>query len=362
MADIDIAIIGSGVVGLAIAFELSKHYDNIFVFEKNERYGLETSSRNSGVIHSGIYYPENTLKSRLCIEGNSLIYKFCESHSIPYKKIGKIIVASDESEQSQLIDLYNHGQKIGVKEIRIIDKIELKRLEPHINAVMGILSKNTGIVDVHRLMDRLYNLCNENGVSFLFKMQLIKIQKQHDVFRLTFNNKESVSTRYLINSAGLYSDKVAEMAGIKDEYGLRYVKGSYFYYGKASPVSHLIYPLPQTNLEGLGIHGTIDLGGRLRFGPDTEIVDELNYQVEPSKRDVFFEKASRIIRGLDKDYFYPDTSGIRPKLHGAEFNDFIIKEESEREINGMINLIGIESPGLTCCLSIGKYVKRLVRY
>ncbi|MCX8028021.1 MAG: NAD(P)/FAD-dependent oxidoreductase [Thermodesulfovibrionales bacterium] len=363
MPDIDIAIIGAGVVGLAIAYELSEDLDNIYLFEKNERYGLETSSRNSGVIHSGIYYPPKTLKSKLCLEGSRLLYEFCHENSIPHKKIGKIIVATNESDKINLIDLYKHGQELGVEGLELIDKTTLSNLEPNVKGICGILSNNTGIVDVHRLMDKLYQLSKARDVSFLFKMMLSKIKKIDDGFEITFDNKETTTTRYLINSAGLYSDKIAEMAGIDDEqYQLRFVKGSYFYYAKKSPVTRLIYPIPHADLEGLGIHATLDLDNRLRFGPDTEPVDEINYQIDISKKEVFYQMASRLINGLDKEYLCPDTTGIRPKLIGSGFKDFIIQEEKDRGLNGMINLIGIESPGLTCCLAIGRYVKNLIKY
>jgi len=349
---------------LAIAAELSREYENIVVLEKHEKFGQETSSRHSEVIHSGIYYPPNSLKARLCVEGAKLLYEYCEKHSIPHSRLGKLIVVSNESETADLQELYETGIQNGVKGLTLIGKDEINKMEPNVHSIAAIYSSNTGIIDSHSLMSHLHGVANSSGVLFSFNTEVDSIEKQKNgyVIGITNNGYEFVSS-VVINSAGLSADCIAAMVGIDiDEVGYRlsHCKGSYFSYSRKSLVKMLVYPVPHKDLSGLGIHATLDLGGRLRFGPDTEYGDDLDYKVDDSKRDTFYESAKKYIKGLDKASLNPDMAGIRPKIKGDGIKDFVIKHEIDREMEGFINLIGIESPGLTAALSIAKDVKNVV--
>ena len=364
MDEVKITIIGAGVVGLAIAAELSQKYDDIVVLEKHEKFGQETSSRNSEVIHSGIYYPPNSLKTKLCVEGARLLYEYCEKHSIPHARLGKLIVASNESEVTDLQELYDTGIQNGVKGLRFIEKDEINKMEPNVNAVAAIYSPNTGIINSHSLMSHLHRVANASRVMFSFNTEVNFIEKQKNGYVIGIKNDSyKFVSSVVINSAGLAADYVAGLAGIdidKAGYKLSYRKGSYFSYARKSPVKMLVYPVPHKDLSGLGIHATLDLGGHLRFGPDTEYVDAIDYKVDAGKKDIFYESAKNYIEGLNKEALNPDMAGIRSKIKGDGIKDFVIKHEIDRGMAGFINLIGIESPGLTASLSIAKYVKNIV--
>ncbi|MGE5237540.1 MAG: NAD(P)/FAD-dependent oxidoreductase, partial [Chloroflexota bacterium] len=318
MDEIEVTVIGAGVVGLAIAAEVSREAESVVVLERHEKFGQETSSRNSEVIHAGIYYPEGSLKARLCVEGADLLYRYCEARAIPHKRIGKLIVAVDENEITDIEKLYEKGIANGAKRLRIMDSREICGLEPEVNARLAIHSPHTGIIDSHSLMSTLYHEARAAGVTFSFNSEVTEIEKTAGGFIIGIAGEDyRFLSRIVINSAGLGSDHVAALMGIDvDEagYRLKPCKGSYFSYQKRSPVKMLVYPVPHHDLAGLGVHATLDLGGRLRFGPDTEYVDLLDYCVNNEKADSFYEGARRIIRGLDRDAFVPDMAGIRPKL------------------------------------------------
>ncbi|MEC4684621.1 MAG: NAD(P)/FAD-dependent oxidoreductase [Nitrospirota bacterium] len=365
MDKVEITIIGAGVIGLAIAAELSAKYDNIVVLEKHNSFGQEISSRNSEVIHAGIYYPEASLKARLCIEGAEDLYKLCERYSIPYKKLGKLITATDQAEIKTIEEFLEKGKNNNVKDLKLFDKQDVNKIEPNTNAVAAIYSPNTGIIDSHSLMKHFYNMAKDRGVLFAYDSEVILINKQNKEFIVGIKQENYYfKSQIVINCAGLSADYIAGLAGIDiddADYRLKYCKGSYFFYAKKSPVKMLIYPVPQKELMGLGVHATLDLGGRLRFGPDTEYVDTIDYNVDSNKKNIFYEDASKIISGLEKVAFVPDMAGIRPKLYGTieETRDFIISEETDKGLPGLINLIGIESPGLTASPAIAKYVRDL---
>lgn len=364
MDEVKITIIGAGVVGLAIAAELSQKYDDIVVLEKHEKFGQETSSRNSEVIHSGIYYPPNSLKAKLCVDGAELLYEYCEKHSIPHSRLGKLIVASNESEATDLQELYDTGIQNGVKGLTLIEKDEINRMEPHVNAIAALYSPNTGIIDSHSLMSHLYRFANASGVLFSFNTEVNFIERRKNGYVIGIKNDSyNFVSSVVINSAGLSADHIAAIAGIdidKAYYKLSYCKGSYFSYSRKSPVKMLVYPVPGKDLSGLGIHAALDLSGRLRFGPDAEYVDAIDYKVNAGKRDIFYESAKKNIKELDKEALNPDMAGIRPKIKGEGIKDFVIKHEIDRGMEGFIDLIGIESPGLTASLSMAKYVKNIV--
>lgn len=364
MDKVNITIIGAGVIGLAAAAELSKFYSDIIVIEKNDRFGLETSSRNSEVVHAGIYYPEGSLKAELCVKGSKMLYDICDKHSVPYKKTGKIITAIDESERAAMEELYNKGLRNGAGGLRLIEQDEIKRIEPMAKGIAAIYSGETGIIDSYSLMKTLYNMGKSNDVLYAFKSEVDFIEKNGGGYTLGINGGESrLKTDIVINCAGLYSDNIASIAGINiDEagYRLKYTRGSYFGYNSKSPVKMLVYPLPMAGLKGLGVHATVDMSGRLRFGPDTENITGIDYTVDESKIDFFFESACRIITGIEREHLVPELAGIRPKLGGDDFRDFVIEHEQRRGLDGLINLIGIESPGLTSSIAIAERIRNLI--
>lgn len=365
MDRVGITIVGAGVIGLSIAAELAQRHEDILVIERHETYGQEISSRNSEVVHAGIYYPEGSLKAVLCVEGARLLYEYCKAHSIPHKRTGKLIVAVDQSERAKLEELYRTGTGNGVEGLSLFEKEEVERREPRVKALSALYSENTSIVDVHSLMKQLYTRALSGGVLFSFGSELQLLDKREKGYLVGIKEDDyRFGSRIVINSAGLGADSVARLAGIDVEgsgYKLQYTKGSYFSYEKKSPVNTLVYPVPHEGLKGLGVHATLDLGGRLRFGPDAEYVEELDYTVDREKRDAFYEGASRMIHGLERDAFAPDMAGIRPKIKGEGIKDFVISHEADKGFEGFINLIGIESPGLTASLAIGKHVAGMVR-
>ncbi len=365
MDTVDITIIGAGIIGLAVAAELSKKHKDLILLEKNDHFGQETSSRNSEVIHAGIYYPKGSLKQKLCIEGAPLLYKICKKAAIPHKRCGKIIIATNPSELSHLEELYKKANMNGVK-TKLLDQKEIQKLEPNTNAIAGLYSPMTGIVDSHSLMKYLYSKAQSSGCEVVYRSEVVLLRKKNNGFIVGLKQDEyQFFTRVVVNCAGLFADQIAALIGLDIDrlgYRLRFCKGDYFSYQKPSPVNMLVYPVPSQDGVSLGVHATLDMGRRLRFGPDAEYVDEINYQVNASKAGLFYQAANKIIPNIDKKAIVPDMSGIRPKLGGpgVPFRDFIIKEETNTELSGFINLIGIESPGLTCCVSIAQKVSAMV--
>ena len=362
--EIDIIIIGAGVVGLAIAAEMSRTNKNVFVFEKNRTFGLETSSRNSEVIHAGMYYPENSLKAKFCVNGNHLLYEFCEKYSINHKRLGKLIVAADDAESQEVEKLYRQGLKNGISDLQMLTSDEIKFLEPNVAAVAGLLSPSTGVVDSHDLMKTFYGCAKENGVAFVFGAEVININRIAGGYEVHIQDDErtySVTGRVIINAAGLISDRIAQLAGIDIEkagYKLHYCKGAYF---SLNPkirrlVNRLVYPVPEQ--AGLGTHVTLSLDGNMRLGPNTKYVDNIEYTVDEQDRVDFFIAAHRYLPSIEIDDLTPDFAGVRPKLQakGEGFRDFVIRDETDKGLPGLVNLIGIESPGLTAALAIAQYV------
>ena len=364
----NIVIIGAGVVGLAIAAELSHSNNHIYVFEKNRTFGLETSSHNSEVIHAGIYYPENSLKAKFCVQGNRLLYELCEKYSIPYKRLGKIIVAADDNETREVERLYRQGIKNGIDDLKLLSRDEVKKLEPNVSAISGLLSPSTGVIDSYNLMRSFHGRAKENGADFIYNTEVIGINKTPQGYKISVKDREGVSSivaRVVINSAGLFSDKVAQLAGIDIEkagYKLYYCKGEYF---SLSPrlgrlVNRLVYPIPEQ--AGVGEHITLSLDGTIRLGPNVKYVDTIDYSVDENDKPNFYRAAHRYLPAIELDDLVPDFAGVRPKLQGPgeDFRDFIIREESDKGLNGLIDLIGIESPGLTSSPAIVKYVAGIV--
>lgn len=369
--DCEIVIIGSGVIGLSIAYELSKKFDDIYVIEKDTTFGQSISSRNSEVIHSGIYYPKNSLKSSLCLRGSKLLYDYCDLNNIPYKRCGKIIVASSIDDKQRLIDLKKMADDKNI-ENSFLDRGEINQKEPNVQASYGLFIKNSGILDSHAFMASINQKNISNGVQTAYKTFLKNVVKISGGYKLEVINpdfsKSFFSTRVLINSAGLTSYKICQDLGITDEdYQVSYWKGEYFWLAKKSKdfLKSLIYPLPDNNLAGLGIHTTMDVNGRIKLGPSTNYLGEKlveDYSVNVENRKKFYDAAKIYLKNISMQDLQPDYSGIRPKLQKPNegFKDFVICNEKKRGFNNFINLIGIESPGLTSCLSIAEYVCQII--
>jgi L-2-hydroxyglutarate oxidase LhgO len=370
VADTGLTVVGAGVVGLAVAARLARDTPDLVVLERHERHGFETSSRNSEVIHAGIYYPAGTLKARLCVEGNRRLYELCALHGIPHRPFGKIVSAVAESEMPALQALLDRGRANGAP-LEPLAAAAVTRLEPNVRTVGGIWSPSSGVVSAHGLMDYYLHAAREAGVVLQPRAELVGLERNSDGYRLTVASgaeRESFTSERVVNAAGLDSDRVAALAGIDVEaagYRLHYCKGSYFSVSasKAGVVSRLVYPVP--NPVSLGVHALVDVGGRLRFGPDAEYLPDRrqDYRVAESKRPAFAEAVRRLVPSIEEEDLQPDISGIRPKLQGPRdpFRDFVIAEESARGLPGLVNLVGIDSPGLTSAPAIADYVAGLLR-
>lgn len=372
MEKFDCIIVGAGVVGLAVASSLAKDGQSVLVIERHDSFGRETSSRNSEVIHGGMYYPTGSLKATLCVEGRRLLYDFCRTHNIPYKKTGKIIVATDREEIPALEKLFQLGNANEVEGLRLITKEEIKSFEPHVSGVAALYSLETGIIDSHRFMSSLAALAKESGAIVAYNSEFLRASKEMDNYKIVIKNgieELSLTAKIVINSAGLDSDIVAQNAGFdleKYHYNIHYCKGQYFRLNsaKAGLLRMLVYPVPEPASGGLGVHATVDLAGGVRLGPDDEYLKlrVQDYSVDPLCRLNFYDSAHKFIPFISEDDLSVDTAGIRPKLQepGEDFKDFVISDEVDKGFPGFINLIGIESPGLTASLAISRYVREKV--
>lgn len=374
----DITVIGAGVVGLAIAEALASQNIQTVILEKNSSFGQETSSRNSEVIHAGIYYRKDFLKSRLCVKGNRMLYNWCEQRNVPHRRIGKLIVATNTEECHDLARIKTLAEGNGVEGLTLLGKTQVRTMEPAVAAEAALFSPFTGIIDTHSMMRSLLGSAEGKGALLACRAEVTAIHFDGAGYELTINNGEyRIRTKTLINSAGLYADHIAAMTGIDVDaqgYRLKPCKGNYFTASPAPKLHHLVYPVPVKNNVGLGIHATLDLSGRVRFGPDSRYLDNedgnpgflnrsFDFTVDEQRRDDFYESIRQYLPGIDRDTLHPDMSGIRPKIQGPNDPpmDFIIQEETNAGLPGLVNLIGMESPGLTSCLAIGDYVKTLLQ-
>ncbi len=370
MDKVDIVVIGAGVVGLAIGAAIADKDKEMYILEKEEVYGQGTSSRNSEVIHAGIYYPTGTLKAELCVKANPMIYDICERHKVSYKKCGKLIVGNGEEEVAQLDGIIKHAKSIGARDLEMIDADQIKKLEPNVRADQAILSPSTGIVDAHGLMDHFHRDARRKAGSdpLVLDTEVTGIEQTKDGYVVRMNSGGEpfeIESSVVINSAGLYCDRVAEMAGMdidKEQYRLHWSKGEYFSLTGKPPALMLIYPPPPQDAASLGIHSVPDLTGRLRFGPNAFYVDEINYAVE-SEKESFWRDIVQYFPSVKMENLHPDMTGIRSKLQGPgdPVKDFVIRHEEDKGLPGLINLIGIESPGLTSSPAIAEIVDKMVK-
>ncbi len=371
MYDADVTVVGAGVVGLAVAARLAAEGRRVLVIEKQEGLGLETSSRNSQVIHSGFNYPAGSLKARLCVEGRDLLYEMCSAQGIVHRRLGKLVVATDDSEVPLLEALLRQGQANGVNDLRLVTGNEARALEPNVRAMAALLSPSTGIVDAWGLMRSLSGQARERGATFAFRTSVVGIERVKDDYEVAVSDQGEgfcFRSRAVVNCAGLASDKIAALVGIdvdREGYRLHYCKGEYFAFAPKAQtlVSHLVYPAPEPEGAGLGVHITQDVEGNYRLGPNAFYANQIDYSVDPSHQRAFFRAAKRYLPKLEEGDLRPDFAGIRPKLSGAGagFRDFLIRHEADRGLPGLVDLVGIESPGLTSSLAIARHVADLLR-
>jgi L-2-hydroxyglutarate oxidase LhgO len=365
MESANIVIVGAGVVGLAVAATVSENNQGVYVFEKNARYGQETSSHNSAVIHSGIHYPNKSLKAKLCVKGNAMLYALCEEYQVPFKGLGKLTVAIGEEEVDELDKLMKMGTDNGVEGLKFLDGEDVRKLEPNVEVEKALLSPSTGIVEPDELMNHFYTRMRKNNAVLATETELQSLKKVDNGYELggvSMSEKFHVTAKTVVNCAGLYSDRVAGMAGLdvdKVGYRLYPCKGDYFRVAGKPLVKMLVYPVPKG--PGLGIHLTPDLGGSIRLGPNAYYVDKIDYTVESNEKE-FREDVTRFVPKISEYQIHEDSSGIRPKLEGPRngFKDFVIRHEADRGLFGFINLVGIESPGLTAAPAIGELVAEMI--
>jgi L-2-hydroxyglutarate oxidase LhgO len=377
MEKFEACVIGAGVIGIAIAHALSLNKDinpeKILLLDSNASFGQGISSRNSEVIHGGLYYPPGSLKAQLCIRGKALLYEYLCANGIAHTRCGKLIVAQHH-QQEQLLELLANGAQSGVGDLEILSKSQLILKESSLSAYSAILSPSTGIVDSHHYMHSLLDKAQQRGIIFAANSRVSVIKPGTVGFEVSLQARETnqaepteftFESAMLINSAGLSADAIAHtIIGLEKELipKVWLCKGDYFSYSGTNPFAHLIYPLPEVNTVGLGIHCTMDLNNQLRFGPDAVYVSSENYAVEVSKQEQFAIAVQRYFPGLKSDQLQPSYSGIRPKLSGPDepARDFVFQTQNEHNIKGLVQLFGMESPGLTASQAIAEHVTELL--
>ncbi|HSQ02680.1 MAG TPA: NAD(P)/FAD-dependent oxidoreductase [Burkholderiales bacterium] len=362
---IDCAVIGAGVVGLAIARKLAMSGRDVVVLEAENAFGTHTSSRNSEVIHRGIYYETGSLKARFCIAGRKLLYRYCEEHQIAHRPIGKVIVACDESELPGLAKYKKQAEINGVDDLRMLDKRELGQLEPEVRCVAGFLSPTTGIVDTHGLMLAYLGDAQSHGASLALSSPVLSGACCDDGILLNIGGGDAMSLlcRTVVNAAGLTAQAVARsIAGIPAPTipPTYYAIGHYYTLSGKTPFSHLVYPVARQ--DWLGVHVTVDLGGRVKFGPDFAWIDRIDYRFDESREAAFYKAIRRYYPGLREGALQPGYTGIRPRITGPgePAQDFVIQGPAVHGVKGLVNLYGIESPGVTSSLAIADYVAELL--
>ncbi|MEQ9520410.1 MAG: NAD(P)/FAD-dependent oxidoreductase [Parvibaculum sp.] len=364
MEELDCIVIGAGVVGLAVARAMALRGRDVVVLEKAGLIGTETSSHNSEVIHAGIYYPKGSLKAHFCVEGRKQLYPFLQERGIAHKKCGKLIVATSESQKTELQSIAARAQMNGVDDLRFVEEVELREMEPHLHAVAALLSPSTGILDSHGLMLALQGDLEGQGgmIAFMSDVTRLETTDKGVMVHVGGENEMVVRARTVINSTGYSAPLLAAKTDGLDPRHVPtayYAKGNYFSLSGKAPFSRLIYPVPEK--AGLGVHLTLDLGGQARFGPDVEWVEAPDYHVDPKRGDVFYAAIRDYWPGLPDGALHADYAGIRPKLQapGETAEDFRIDGQGTHGRAGLINLFGIESPGLTSSLAIGDHVADL---
>ena len=366
MDSVECAVIGAGVVGLATARALALAGHEVVILEAEDAIGTHTSSRNSEVIHAGIYYPKDSLKARACVAGRQRLYEYCATHGVPHRRCGKLIVATNDAQVSELKGIQNKARENGVDDVVEIPATQAMRMEPALYCVAALHSPSTGIIDSHALMLAYLGDAEAAGSMLALKSPLERVAILQGGFELQVGGSEGtrIKAQLLVNSAGLRAPSVARLIeGFPPEKipPELYAKGNYYSLTGPPPFSRLIYPVPEPG--GLGVHVTLDLAGQARFGPDVEWVNNINYEVDPRRAERFYAAIRRYWPTLPNDALSPGYAGIRPKISGPHETaaDFSIQGPAEHGVAGLVNLFGIESPGLTASLALADDVVRLLQ-
>ena len=361
MDTIDCLVVGAGVIGLAIARVLALSGREVIVLEAAEGIGTETSSRNSEVIHAGIYYPAGSLMARTCVAGRRMLYAYCRDKGIPHRNCGKLIVATNAQEDAMLAGIKQRAEANGVEGMRVLTAAEAIALEPNLSCTSALHSPETGIIDSHAFMLALQGDAENAGAMCAFHAPVTGARATNDGIVVEVGGAEptTLACRLLVNAAGLHAPTLARrIAGLPADTipTAYYAKGNYFTLSGRSPFSRLIYPVPVPG--GLGVHLTIDLGGQARFGPDVQWIDAIDYTVDPARADSFYAAVRKYWPALQDDALQPGYAGIRPKIvpRGAPAQDFVVQGSETHGVPGLINLFGIESPGLTASLTLARHV------
>ncbi len=364
MEKLDCVVIGAGVVGLAVARALALQGREVMVLEAAEAIGTQTSSRNSEVIHAGIYYPQGSLKARLCVQGRQMLYAYCEARGIGHRRCGKLIVATSEAQHAQLQAIQAKAAANGVNDLVLLTREQAVALEPALHCVAALHSPSTGIVDSHALMLALQGDLEHAGGMVVLNAPLARAEVRSDGLMLQMQDGTQLIANSVINAAGVHAPAVARsIEGLDTRHvpAAYYCKGNYFTLSGHSPFQRLIYPVPES--AGLGVHLTVDLGGQAKFGPDVQWVDSPeDLVVQPARGEVFYAEVRKYWPALPDGALLPGYAGIRPKINAPHeaASDFVIQGPAEHGVPGLVNLFGIESPGLTSSLAIGVWVAELL--
>jgi len=357
---LDAVVVGGGVVGLAVARALAQSGREVVILEAEDAIGTHTSSRNSEVIHAGIYYPKGSLKARACVAGKELLYEYCVAHGVPHRRSGKLIVATNHEQVGELENIQKKAHANGVADVVWMTREQVVALEPEISCVAGLYSPSTGIIDSHALMLAYLGDAEERGAMLALKTRLLGAQVTPGGF-VVHSDQMDVACNVLVNSAGLRAPSVAHgIEGFPKKFIPRefYAKGNYYSLTRKAPFSRLVYPVPEPG--GLGVHVTLDLAGQARFGPDVEWIERIEYNVDPRRAERFYAAIRKYWPGLPDGALSPGYAGIRPKTAGPKepAPDFEVQGPAVHGVPGLVHLFGIESPGLTASLALAAEVSR----
>lgn len=361
METVDCVVAGAGVIGIAVARSLAAAGRDVIVLEKNDSIGHETSSRNSEVIHAGIYYPKGSLMARYCVEGRRRLYDYCADRGVPFRKSGKLIVATDEAEALQLGEIRNRAIANGVENIELISRRDAAAMEPELRCAAALHSPETGILDSHAYMLALQGDAENDGAVFVYRSPVLSGRPSDQGVEIEVGGDDPIwlRARLFVNAAGLYAPALARATGMPERFTPTpyFAKGHYFTLDGPSPFTRLIYPVPVPG--GLGVHLTLDLSSRARFGPDIQWIDGIDYTFDEGRNASFYAAIRRYWPGLRDDALQPGYTGIRPKIvpKGAPPQDFAIQGPTTHGIRGVVNLFGIESPGLTSAIALADLVR-----
>ncbi len=365
MDEVECVIVGAGVIGLAAAQALAVAGLEVLVLDRAWTIGFETSSRNSEVIHSGIYYPKDSLKATACVDGRRRLYGYCREHGIAHAQLGKIIVAADEAELPALDRIAAAARANGVDDVEYLSAAQAQRLEPELHCMAALLSPSTGIIDSHALMLAYQGEAEAAGAIIALRTPIVSGQVRADGFELSTGGDDParLRCRYLVNAGGLYAPALAQaIEGVPRETipPAYFCRGVYFTLNGRTPFRHLVYPVPPAG--GLGVHITLDLAGQARFGPDVEWISAVDYTVDPMRGEAFYAAVRRYWPGLRDGALQPGYAGVRPKISSAAepAADFVVQGPAAHGVPGLVNLYGIESPGLTASLALADEVTRLL--